>query len=54
MKNDTCFHEKKHHKKIRINEKNSRKKKTKWKAELKRDRSGMQEKMENRETTLKS
>jgi hypothetical protein len=41
-------------KKLELMKKNSRKKKTKWKAELKRDRSGMQEKMENRETTLKS
>jgi hypothetical protein len=41
-------------KKLELMKKNSRKKKPKWKAELKRDRSGMQEKMENRETTLKS
>jgi hypothetical protein len=41
-------------KKLELMKKNSRKKKKKWKAELKRDRSGMQEKMENREPTLKS
>lgn len=54
IKNDTCFHEKNITKKLELMKKNCREKKTKWKAELKRDRSGMQEKMENRETTLKS
>ena len=38
------FPQKKHHKKLELMKKKEEKKNTKWKAELKRDRSGTQEK----------